>query len=150
MYQPPTHGLEVFSTELAHDVRWEPFGAVVGSALNPRRHAIDFVLDQRLPILAVDVALSAEEVKRVVEFVALHLVFRVEGFVAAFEGTLDRPNGLEWCDHLGGLQVWRGGMNQIEWMLSDGQCKCRWWVAVSGGMCWECGWRGWYRLPRSV
>ena len=61
MLQSSTHSLEVLAAELTHDVRWASLGSPVGSAFDPRSHAFDFVLDQGLPVFAVDVAFLTVE-----------------------------------------------------------------------------------------
>ena len=104
MLQSSTHSLEVLAAELTHDVRRVSFGSSVGSALYPWRHAVDFVLDQGLPVFAVDVAALAVEVSGVVELVALHVFLVVEGLVAAFFVAWYGPDGLEGGDHIGGLE----------------------------------------------
>jgi hypothetical protein len=81
------------------------FGSVLGLALEPRRHAIDFVLDQVGPAIAIDVAFLAVEVSGVVELVALHLLERAEGLEAAFDVAFDGPDWVEGNNHLAG--VWR-------------------------------------------
>ena len=105
MLQPPAHGLEVLATELAHDVRRVALGARVGSALDPRSHPLDFVLDQGLPVVAVDVAFLAVEVRGIVALVSLHCLLVVEGLEAAFDVAWHGLGGLEWDDHLFGLTV---------------------------------------------
>ena len=104
MQQPPTHRLEVLAAELTHNVRRVSFGSSVGSALYPRSHAIDFVLDEGFPVFAVDVATPAVEVSGVIELVALHVFLVVEGLVAAFFVAGHSPDGLEGDDHFGGLE----------------------------------------------
>lgn len=84
MQQPPAHRLEVLAAELTYNVRWAALGSSVGSAFDPRRHAFDFVLDERLPVFAVDIATPAIEVSGVVELMALHILLIVEGLEAAF------------------------------------------------------------------
>jgi hypothetical protein len=104
MLQPPTHRLEVLAAELAHDVRRASLGSSVGSALDPRSHAFDFVLDQGLPVFAVDVASPAVEVSGIINFVSLHVFFIVEGLEAAFFVAWYSLDGLEWDDHLVGIE----------------------------------------------
>lgn len=104
MQQPPAHGLEVFAAELAHNVRWVSLGSSVGSAFNPRRHAVDFVLDEGFPVFAVDVAPPAVEVSGIGELVALHVLFVVEGLVASFFVARHRLDGLEGDYHGGGIE----------------------------------------------
>lgn len=102
--QPPAHGLEVLATELAHDVRRVALGASVGSALNPWSHSLDFVLDQRFPVFAVDVAFLAVEVSGIVTLVSLHCLLIVERLEAAFDVAGHSLDGLEWDHHLGELE----------------------------------------------
>lgn len=83
--QPPAHGLEVHTTELAHDVRRVALRSPVGSAFDPGSHSLDFVLDQGFPVFAVDVTFLAVEMSGVVTLVSLHVLFVVEGL----EATLD-------------------------------------------------------------
>ena len=80
------------------------FGSSVGSALYPRSHAIDFVLDEGFPVFAVDVATPAVEVSGVIELVALHVFLVVEGLVASFFVAWYGPDGLEGDDHFGGIE----------------------------------------------
>ena len=114
MLQSSTHSLEVPAAELTHDVRWASLGSPVGSAFDPRSHAFDFVLDQGLPVFAVDVAALAVEVSGVVELVALHVFLVVEGLVAAFFVAWYGPDGLEGDDHVGGLEGGRVVVVAIE------------------------------------
>jgi hypothetical protein len=109
MEQSAAHGLEVFAAKLTHYVWWVSCRSIVGSALKPRRHAVDFVLDQVRPVFAVDIAFLAVEVSWVVELVTFHLLLRVEGLIAAVDVALDCPDRLEWCNHLGGVWMFRGG-----------------------------------------
>lgn len=102
--QPPTHGLEVLATELTHDVRRVALGAPVGSALDPWSHAFDFVLDQGLPVFAVDITFLAVEVSGVVTLVSLHCLLIVERLEAAFDVAWHGLDGLEWDYHLAGLE----------------------------------------------
>ena len=102
MQQPPTHRLEVLAAELTHNVRRVSFGSSVGSALYPRSHAIDFVLDEGFPVFAVDVATPAVEVSGVVALVVSHLLVCLEGLVAAWYGAWHRSDWLEWDVHVGG------------------------------------------------
>ena len=102
--QPPTRGLEVLATELTHDVRRVALGAPVGSALDPWSHAFDFVLDQGLPVFAVDITFLAVEVSGVVTLVSLHCLLIVERLEAAFDVAWHGLDGLEWDYHLVGLE----------------------------------------------
>lgn len=102
--QPPTRGLEVLATELTHDVRRVALGAPVGSALDPWSHAFDFVLDQGLPVFAVDITFLAVEVSGVVTLVSLHCLLIVERLEAAFDVAWHGLDGLEWDYHLAGLE----------------------------------------------
>lgn len=103
MHTPSTHGLEVFATELAHDVLreailWPHFLPV----LHPRCHRLDFVLDEREPVLgrAVEVALQAVEVIGLTILVGLHVFLSLER-----HGT--RGNGAgEWFEWSDRLDVW--------------------------------------------
>ena len=104
MLQPPTHGLEVLTAKLTHNVRRASLGSSVGSALNPRSHTFDFVLDQGFPVFAVDVAPPAIEVSGVVKFVSLHCLLCVEGLEAALYVAWHAFDGLEWHRHLVGLE----------------------------------------------
>lgn len=78
MKQPPAHSLEVHAAELAHDVWRIALRAVLGSAFDPRSHAINFVGNQVGPVIAIDVALLAIEVGGLVHLVSLHLFLCVE------------------------------------------------------------------------
>jgi len=107
--QPPAHGFEVLTTELAHDVRRVALGAPVGSALDPRSHPFDFVLDEGFPVFAVDVAFLAVEVSGVVTLVSLHCLLVVERLEAAFDVAGHGLDGLEWDHH----SAWLEGGNRI-------------------------------------
>lgn len=104
MLQSSTHSLEVLAAELTHDVRWASLGSPVGSAFDPRSHAFDFVLDQGLPVFAVDVAPPAVEVSGVVDLVSLHGLFVVEGLVTTLLVAWHCLDGLEGDGHLGGFE----------------------------------------------
>lgn len=109
MPQSPTKRLEVFATELAHNVLWESFGTVVPPAFNPWSHGFDLVLDKGVPGLRlnVDVAPLAVEVIGVNALVVSHLLVRVEGLVAAWDRAWHRLDGLKWDVHVGGECVLR-------------------------------------------
>lgn len=104
MLQPPAHRLEVLAAELAHNVRRASLGSPVCSAFDPRSHSFDFVLDQGLPVFAVEVAPPAIEVSRIIKLVSLHILLRVEGLIATFLVAWNSLDGLEWDDHFGGLE----------------------------------------------
>jgi hypothetical protein len=116
-------------------------GSPVGPAFDPRSHAFDFVLDQILPVFAVDIALLAVEMSGVVKLVSLHLLLGIEGLKAAFDVAVNGPDRLEWNHHLGGLEVgeleadglngeWRvSGCRVVVPMLIDGKGMM---VLVSG------------------
>lgn len=103
MLQPSAHGLKVLTAELAHDVRRVALRSSVGSALDPRSHPFDFVLDKGFPVFAVDVAFLAVEVSGVVTLVSFHCLLIVERLEAAFDVAWHRLDGLEWDHHLGWL-----------------------------------------------
>jgi hypothetical protein len=105
--QPPTHGLEVLATELAHDVWRVALGSPVGSVLDPWSHSFDFVLNQGCPVFAVDVAFLTVEVSGVVTLVSLHCLLVVEGLEAAFDVAWHGLDGLERDHHLVGVKVVR-------------------------------------------
>ena len=104
MPQPSTETLEVFTTELAHDVLRRSIWTSVPPAFHPWSHGFDFVLDVGIPGLRlnVDVASLAVEVGRVFVFVVAHLPFRVEGLVAAGDCARELPDRIEWNVHVGG------------------------------------------------
>jgi len=122
MLQPPAHGLEVLATELTHNVWRASLGSTVGSALDPRSHTFDFVLDQGFPVFAVDVAPPAVEVSGIVKFVSFHCLLCVEGLEAAFDVAWHIVNGLEWHHHLVELECGD--------VLADGLSGKRGWSAM--------------------
>jgi hypothetical protein len=114
MPQPPTKALEVFTTELAHNVLRRSFGAPVPPAFDPWSHGFDFVLDKGVPGLRfnVDIAPLAIEVSGVFVFVVSHLPFRVERLVAAGDCAGEVPDRIEWNVHVGGecVESWGEGV----------------------------------------
>lgn len=105
MLQPPAHRLEVHTTEFAHDVRRVALRSPVGSAFDPGSHTLDFVLDQRFPVFAVDVTFLAVEVSGIVTLVSLHVLFVVEGLEATLDVARHTLDGLERHRHLAGLDA---------------------------------------------
>ena len=102
--QPSTKTLEVFTTELAHDVLWRSLGPSIAPAFDPWSHGFDFVLDIGIPGLRLNihVASLAVEVSGVVALVVSHLLVCLEGLVAAWYGAWHRSDWLEWDVHVGG------------------------------------------------
>ena len=105
MLQSPAHGLKVLTAELTDDVRRASLGSFIGSAIDPWSHTLDFVLDQGLPVLAVNVAPPAIEVSWIVKLMPLHFLFCVKGLEAAFDVAWYCLDGLERDHHLLGLSV---------------------------------------------
>jgi len=108
VHQSPTKTLEVFTTELAHDVLWRSLRASIAPALDPRSHGFDFVLDIGIPSLRFDVHIAslAVEVSRVVAFVVSHQLVCGEGLVAAGDCAWHPSDRIEGDVHVGGECVW--------------------------------------------
>lgn len=102
MSQPSTKTLEVFTTELAHNVLWRSVGTSVPPAFDPRSHGFDFVLDIGIPGLRLDVDIAplAVEMSGVFVFVVSHLPVRVERLVAAGDCAGELPDRIEWYVHV--------------------------------------------------
>lgn len=120
--QPSTKTLEVFTTELAHDVLWRSLGPSIAPAFDPWSHGFDFVLDIGIPGLRLNihVASLAVEVFRIVAFVVSHQLVGGEGLVAAGDCAPHRPDRIEGYVHVGGEFA--------------GSCR--------GGLMLECVWCG--------
>jgi hypothetical protein len=114
MPQPSTETLEVFTTELAHDVLRRSIWTSVPPAFHPWSHGFDFVLDVGIPGLRfnVDIAPLAIEVGGLFVFVVSHLPVRVERLVAAGDCAGEVPDRIEWNVHIGGecVESWGEGV----------------------------------------
>lgn len=89
MQLPPPKTLKVLTAELTHNVLGRFDFRVRHTALQPWLHRIDFVLRERFPVGAIDVALFAVEVVGVVALVLLHFFEGVEAHFARCDGALD-------------------------------------------------------------
>lgn len=83
---PPTEALEVFTAEFAGNMLQIVVNPLhlAGNSLNVRRHVLNLVSGEVLPVFGIKVALFAVEVVRIVFLVQLHLLQGVEHVLAAF------------------------------------------------------------------
>lgn len=89
MHRLLTEALKVHSTEFAYDMHWRLILVAFHAAIKPRSHGIDLVRLEIVPVFAIDIALLAVEVVRIIALVILHLFLGIESHLAMFVGAFD-------------------------------------------------------------
>lgn len=94
-----TEASELLTAELTDDVLHFFLLHVLSLSDEPVSHGVDLVLEQMLPVLAVDVASLAVVVAGFSDLMILRLLLGVEGKEAVMVGALVRLERIEWSDH---------------------------------------------------
>jgi hypothetical protein len=86
---PASEAFEVFTTELADDVIWLLVFVVLHPSVEPRHHRFNFVFGEVVPVSAVEVALLAVVVLRLIDLVASHFFLGCKSLAAVVVSALD-------------------------------------------------------------
>lgn len=86
---PPTEALEILATELADDMIWQLVFVVFHPSIEPRHHRFNFVFGEFVPVNAVEIALPAVVVLRLVDLVASHFLLSCKSLAAVVVSALD-------------------------------------------------------------